>query len=183
MSSKASFPGSSNLRPVAWPVPRRDLVEVQALTGGDDLALPYPDFGRHIFLEHLNSRQVGPNVKISSQNFPLTHYGIWGKLFQNRRSYHAKKYLKNQDEFLEIGTRTVDERNRVTLGELIKGSKRIRIYQNDRGEVLLKPVVEIPASEFWLFQNKTALKSVLQGLKEANLPAARRAWRGTAEHR
>jgi len=75
--------------------------------------------------------------------------------------------LKIQDEFLEIGTRTVDERNRVTLGELIKGSKRIRIYQNDRGEVLLKPVVEIPASEFWLFQNKTALKSVLQGLKEA----------------
>ena len=76
--------------------------------------------------------------------------------------------LKIDDEFQKIDTRTIDDRNRLTLGELLKGSKRVRLYKNDRGEVLLQPVVEIPASELWLFQNKEALKSVQKGLKDAS---------------
>jgi len=76
--------------------------------------------------------------------------------------------LKIEDEFEEIDTRTVDDRNRLTLGELLKGSKRVRLYKNDRGEVLLQPVVEIPASEAWLFRNKEAFESVKKGLKDAS---------------
>ncbi len=75
--------------------------------------------------------------------------------------------LKVDDEFKEVDTRTVDDRNRLTLGELLKGSKRVRLYKNNRGEVLLQPVVEIPASELWLFQNKEALENVKKGLKDA----------------
>jgi hypothetical protein len=78
------------------------------------------------------------------------------------------KLLKIEDEFEEIGTRTIDDRNRLTLGEFPKGSRRVRIYKNDRGEVLLQPVVEIPASEAWLFQNKEAFESVKKGLKDAS---------------
>jgi len=78
------------------------------------------------------------------------------------------KILKIDDEFQEIDTRTIDDRNRLTLGGLFTGSKRVRLYKNDRGEVLLQPVVEIPASELWLFQNKEALKSVQKGLKDAS---------------
>lgn len=76
--------------------------------------------------------------------------------------------LKIEDEFKEIATRTIDERNRLTIGELIKGSKRVRLYKNDRGEVLLQPIVEIPASEVWLFQNKEGFESVKKGLKDAS---------------
>jgi len=76
--------------------------------------------------------------------------------------------IKISDDFQEVGTRTMDERNRLTLGEIFKGYKRIRLYKNERGEVLLQPVVEVPASELWLFQNKEALKSVQRGLKEAS---------------
>ena len=76
--------------------------------------------------------------------------------------------LKIEDEFEEIDTRTVDDRNRLTLGELLKGSKRVRLYKNDRGEILLQPVVEIPASEAWLFRNKEAFESVKKGLKDAS---------------
>ncbi len=79
-----------------------------------------------------------------------------------------KDVLKIEDEFEEVATRTVDGRNRLTLGELPKGSKRVRVYKNDRGEVLLQPVVEIPASEVWLFKNEKALESVKKGLKEAS---------------
>jgi len=71
------------------------------------------------------------------------------------------------DDFQEIGTKTMDERNRLTLGELFKGYKRIRLFKNDRGEVLLQPIIEIPASELWLYQNKEALHSVQRGLRDA----------------
>ena len=74
--------------------------------------------------------------------------------------------VKINDEFQEIGTRTIDSRNRLTVGELVQGLKRVRVYKNKLGEILIKPVVEIPASELWLFQNKEAFESVQKGLKE-----------------
>jgi len=74
--------------------------------------------------------------------------------------------IKINDEFQEIGTRTIDSRNRLTVGELVQGLKRVRVYKNKLGEILIKPVVEVPASELWLFQNKEAFESVQKGLKE-----------------
>jgi len=75
--------------------------------------------------------------------------------------------IKIDDEFQEIDTRTIDERSRLTLGELIKGCKRVRLYRNKRGEVLLLPLAEIPASELWLYKNKEVFESVQEGLKDA----------------
>ena len=75
--------------------------------------------------------------------------------------------LKVDDEFREIGTRTIDDRNRVTIGEFIKDSKRVRLFMNERGELFLQPLVEIPASELWLYRNKKAIESVTRGLKDA----------------
>ena len=74
--------------------------------------------------------------------------------------------IKINDEFQEIDTRTIDNRNRLTIGELALGFKRVRIYKNQLGEILIKPVVEIPASELWLFQNKEAFENVQKGLKD-----------------
>jgi len=76
--------------------------------------------------------------------------------------------IKISDDFQEIGTRAIDERNRLTLGGIFKGFKRVRLYKNNRGEVLLQPIVEIPASELWLFQNEEAIESVQRGLKDAS---------------
>jgi len=75
--------------------------------------------------------------------------------------------LKVDDEFQEIGTRTIDDRKRLTLGDLLKEFKRVKLYRNDRGELLLRPVVEVPASEAWLFENRKALESVLDGIRDA----------------
>jgi hypothetical protein len=74
--------------------------------------------------------------------------------------------VKIGDEFEEIGTRTIDERKRLTLGDLIKDFRRVRAYRNERGQLLIQPVVEIPASELWLFENKEALEGVKRGLKD-----------------
>ncbi len=76
--------------------------------------------------------------------------------------------LQVTDSFMEIGTRTIDERNRLTVGEILKGCKRIRLYRNDRGEILLQPIAEIPASELWLFQNPEAVNEVREGLRDAS---------------
>jgi hypothetical protein len=75
--------------------------------------------------------------------------------------------LKVDDEFQEIDTRTIDDRKRVTLGDLLKDFKRVKLYRNPLGELLLRPVVEVPASEAWLFENKKALESVLEGIRDA----------------
>ena len=75
--------------------------------------------------------------------------------------------IKINDEFLEIDTRSIDERSRITLGRHLRGIKRFRIFENKRGEFLLQPLVELPVSETWLFQNKEALKSVQKGLDDA----------------
>ena len=71
------------------------------------------------------------------------------------------------DDFEELGTKSIDERKRLTLGNVLEGFERIQIFKNGRGEVLLKPLIEIPASEVWLYKNKKALTSVKKGLKQA----------------
>ncbi len=71
------------------------------------------------------------------------------------------------EDFEEVGTRTIDERLRVTLGDIIKGFVRVKLLRGKHGDILLKPLVEIPASEAWLYKNKEALKSVKKGLEQA----------------
>ncbi len=76
--------------------------------------------------------------------------------------------LKVEDEFQEVSTKTIDTRDRIVLGKYFNSRyNRVRIYKNKAGELLLCPVVEIPASEIWLYENKEALDSVKQGLREA----------------
>lgn len=47
------------------------------------------------------------------------------------------RVLKIEDEFEEIATRTIDDRNRLTLGELLKRSERVQLYKNERGGSLI----------------------------------------------
>ncbi|HPZ08977.1 MAG TPA: hypothetical protein PL110_12735 [Candidatus Eremiobacteraeota bacterium] len=70
------------------------------------------------------------------------------------------------DNFQEVDTKTIDGRKRLTIGNLLGGFKRVKIYKNTRGELLLKPVVEIPFSELWLYKNKEAFESVQKGLED-----------------
>lgn len=78
-----------------------------------------------------------------------------------------KTTRKVEDEFEEVSTFTVDSRQRVTLGDLVKDIRRVRVYRNARGELLLQPVMEVPATEVWLFRNPDALTAVKKGLEDA----------------
>lgn len=71
------------------------------------------------------------------------------------------------EEFVEIDTRKVDERKRLTLGAAMGDLDRVRILKNSRGEILLQPLADIPASEVWLYTNREASEAVQKGIKEA----------------
>ena len=76
--------------------------------------------------------------------------------------------IKISASYTQVDTKTVDAKHRITVGEPLAPGYRVQIYKNeDDGTVLLVPCVEIPAREAWLYKNPKALKSVLQGIKDA----------------
>ena len=60
-----------------------------------------------------------------------------------------------------------DSKGRITLGKYAEGISSFRLSEQADGAFLLEPMVEIPASEKWLFENKKALNSVKKGLSQS----------------
>ncbi len=60
-----------------------------------------------------------------------------------------------------------DAKGRITLGKLADGVSSFRVSEQPGGGFLLEPMVEIPAREKWLFENKAALASVRRGLAQS----------------
>ena len=61
-----------------------------------------------------------------------------------------------------------DAKGRITLGRnLTKDVSGYTVTETKDHQIILNPHVEIPAREKWLFANKTALKKVESGLKDA----------------
>jgi len=63
-----------------------------------------------------------------------------------------------------------DAKKRVALGKALEGypsDVQFAVYRNDQGQLILDPMVAIPAREAWLFANAKALAAVRRGLEEA----------------
>ena len=79
--------------------------------------------------------------------------------------------------FERVGESVIDSRKRIlltkaveilrdVLGEELKEAHFV-IACNKAGQILLSPAVTIPLHEAWLYKNKAALDSVLQGIEDA----------------
>jgi hypothetical protein len=83
----------------------------------------------------------------------------------------AKTITLSQGQYTEVSTVRPDSRGRVTIAKAQPASitdiTAYKQYQGEHGEILLVPVVEIPARELWLHQNQVAKDSVLRGLKQS----------------
>jgi len=78
-----------------------------------------------------------------------------------------QEILKDQN-FEEVAEAKLDAKRRVALGKiLVQSVSRYRIYRNNFGQIILDPMVTIPAHEAWLFKNKAAAQLVKQGLEDA----------------
>lgn len=60
-----------------------------------------------------------------------------------------------------------DAKGRITLGKLARGVSSFMVSEQPGGGFLLEPMVEIPARESWLYENKAALESVRRGLAQS----------------
>ena len=56
----------------------------------------------------------------------------------------------------------------VPLTQILSGQvTSFRVYRNKHGQIILDPMVSIPAHEAWLFKNTRAARLVRQGLEDA----------------
>ncbi len=59
-----------------------------------------------------------------------------------------------------------DARGRLTLGSAARDAD-YRVFINEKGQILLDPIVAIPASEAWLWESPALRVSMERALKEA----------------
>jgi len=107
----------------------------------------------------------------------LTYFPLWIILYEevNKMETKKKEFTNHIDgKFISAGTRTIDSKNRITLGDKITKlintqteADKFQIFFNEEGDILLRPMVSIPVREAWIYQNRQVLKSIRQGLAEA----------------
>jgi hypothetical protein len=80
----------------------------------------------------------------------------------------ATAYAPSETAFRPLKSDVIraDARGRVTVGSEIS-EKQFRVMVNDEGQILLDPVVVIPAREAWLLENPRASASVLRGIEQS----------------
>lgn len=77
-----------------------------------------------------------------------------------------------RDQIDEMGFRArkgyvhPDGRGRLTLGPAARDAD-CRVFVNEQGQILLDPVVPIPASEVWLWENPALRASMERALQQA----------------
>ncbi len=80
---------------------------------------------------------------------------------------NMKDILKDA-QFEAVTETKVDAKHRITLGQVLSDQiSSFRIYRNAHGQIILDPMVSIPANEAWLFKNKRAAEMVKKGLEDA----------------
>jgi hypothetical protein len=63
-----------------------------------------------------------------------------------------------------------DAKRRLSLGKALDGypdDVEFAVYRNAKGQIILDPMVRVPAREAWLYANPQALAAVRRGLGEA----------------
>jgi hypothetical protein len=82
----------------------------------------------------------------------------------------TKDKVIKDNKLMELpGTVKPDSKKRVVLPKctVTKEAVTYKVYINRCGQIVLDPLVQIPASEAWLFKNPVALALVKKGLAEA----------------
>ncbi len=80
----------------------------------------------------------------------------------------SKQEILKDGTFEELAEARVDAKHRITLGKHISGLiTSFRVYRNAHGQIILDPMVSIPAHEAWLFKHQRASALVQRGLQDA----------------
>lgn len=108
----------------------------------------------------------------------MTEIPLSGILIVDKREgdrMRTKKIIPCLNErFKSFGVKNIDSKNRMNLGDkVMKIVSRIadvdsfEVFIGFDGDVLLRPVVNIPSKEAWIYKNPKVLKQIRKGLVEA----------------
>jgi hypothetical protein len=61
-----------------------------------------------------------------------------------------------------------DNKHRVALGPITAGVSSYSVELQQHGVIVLRPNVELPVNEAWLWKNRAALESVRRGIEQAS---------------
>ncbi len=81
----------------------------------------------------------------------------------------TKDEVIKDNKLMELpGTVKPDSKKRVRLPKctVTKEAVTYKVYINNCGQILLDPLVQIPASELWLYRDPEALASLERGLDD-----------------
>ena len=79
-----------------------------------------------------------------------------------------------EEKFKSAGCSTLDSKKRITIGSKILKEEPLNhmevnafeIFIGDEGDILLKPMANIPSRELWIYQNPEVIKSIQKGLQD-----------------
>lgn len=92
---------------------------------------------------------------------------MWVFPLDNYPTYRYDKCRNKKGADMETIKLTVDSKKRISLTKLLPVGKvsSVMAYKED-DKIILEPMVEIPAREAWLYENKAALEKVKSGLSQ-----------------
>ena len=79
-----------------------------------------------------------------------------------------------EEKFIAVEVKSVDAKNRVNIGEKLfkrmNAKSRVdayKVFLGEEGDILLRPIMNVPSREAWIYENQEVLGSIRQGLAEA----------------
>ena len=80
----------------------------------------------------------------------------------------VKSWILRDAKFEQLTETRVDTKRRISLGKILSSQvTSFRIYRNAHGQIVLDPMVSVPAHDAWLFKNTRASTLVRRGLEDA----------------
>jgi len=78
------------------------------------------------------------------------------------------------EKFRSVGTSSLDSKNRITLRDKLMKEiplnhmeiDAFKVFLSDEGDILLRPMANIPSKELWVHQDPEVLKSIQRGMRD-----------------
>ncbi len=85
----------------------------------------------------------------------------------------SEQFVK--EKFKSVGIGSLDSKKRITLKDKLMKEPplnhmeidALEILLGDEGDILLRPMTNIPSKELWIYQNPGVLKRIQKGLQDA----------------
>jgi hypothetical protein len=84
------------------------------------------------------------------------------------KKYESGTEIEVRDShFHKVAEARLDSKRRLVLGKVALQAERFNVCQNELGQIMLDPVISIPLSEVWIFQDPQIRKDMQAGLEDA----------------